>query len=115
MIFLHQKQLFLLMLFIFSADPNYADYTKTSYLKKISDNATGKVVIFNRGGRTDYEDGWSGYEGLYDDPQNNKSDNYEEFYSTQNLESIKFYDKDPDIYPKFPTSKNAISYSTCTE
>lgn len=74
---------------------NYANYIKASYLKKIIDNATGKVVKLNWGVRTDYEDGWNGYNGLTDSPPN--SDSYEEFFSTQRLESLKVYDKDPDV------------------
>lgn len=81
--------------------PNYANYTKASYLKKIVDNATGKVVKFNWDTRTDYNDGWSNYQGngLSDNPGTGATDSYQETFTTQRLESIKAYDKDPDAYP----------------
>lgn len=78
---------------------NYKDYTKASYVTKIIDETTERVVQFNWESRADYEDGYEGPGVLEDDPANNQSDRYEEFFSTQRLESIKVYDTDPDANP----------------
>ncbi len=74
---------------------NYAVYTKASYLNKITDHTTGKVVKYNWEDRTDYADGYNGYHGFIDGP--GQSDSFQEFFAAKRLGSIKVYNKDPTL------------------
>ncbi len=75
---------------------NYTMYTQASYIKKIENHTTNKVIYFEREPRLDFEDISDGPYDFVDDPINNESDGIIEFYTKERLKNVKVYSQDGD-------------------